>query len=326
MKPRASSGPLEKVRGGVLEASLFAEAVAARHDGLYALVGRRHLRQLLRTRARLEQLSSEPTSLVPYAARLWSQNQEDGIIEEIFARIGPGGHRFCEIGASDGSENCTRALAERGWQGLWVEADPSAAARAREVELAGVRVVNAWVDESSAPGILRPPDEHGEQAPAGADPDLLVIDIDGDDLAVLRASLKVVRPRVLVVEYNAAYGPNSSKVFHPAGRPWDGTIRHGAALRPLAQLAAGSGLSLVGCDPAGVNAFFVQDDLLRNRFDRPGDVAHHYVSPAYPPLPGGHVRARGAVADMEPLTGEDWHHIALGEIKAVLAVRGAAPL
>jgi hypothetical protein len=301
---------------------LVAEAGASRQDELFTLLSRRQLRQLVRNRARLRQHSSRPNSLLPHAERRWSQNLEDGIVEEIFARVGSGDRRFCEIGASDGSENCTRALAERGWEGLWVEADPGAAARARKIDLPQVRIVNARVDASSDYGMLRQLRKPDGSASARADPDLLVIDIDGDDLAVLRASLEAVRPRVLVVEYNAAFGPDSSKVFHPDGRAWDGTIRHGAALRPLAQLAASSGLSLVGCDPAGVNAFFVRDELLKDRFDRPGDVAYHYVSPAYPPLPGGHVRSRAAVAGMEPLSEDDCRRIALSRARAVLPTSG----
>ena len=63
----------------------------------------------------------------------YSQNDEDSILSGLFERLAVKDGFFVEIGASDGAQNCTRNLAEHGWNGLWVEADPLAAAKARSV-------------------------------------------------------------------------------------------------------------------------------------------------------------------------------------------------
>jgi len=44
----------------------------------------------------------------------------------------------------------------------------------------------------------------------------------------------------------------------------------------------------VGCDAVGVNAFFVREDLLGERFLPPFTAAHHYQPPRYGPTGAGH--------------------------------------
>jgi len=41
------------------------------------------------------------------------------------------------------------------------------------------------------------------------------------------------------------------------------------------------GYSLVGCDLTGINAFFVRDDLVKDRFPGPFTSENHYESPRY---------------------------------------------
>src|ERR1700754_2894278 len=57
-------------------------------------------------------LSDDPRRLQHFESSRYSQNGEDGIIGEIFRRIGSKSRFFVEIAAADGAENCTRALAE----------------------------------------------------------------------------------------------------------------------------------------------------------------------------------------------------------------------
>ncbi len=47
--------------------------------------------------------------------QVYSQNNEDGIIAEILARIGTDTKTFVEIAAGDGIENTTRLLIDLGW-------------------------------------------------------------------------------------------------------------------------------------------------------------------------------------------------------------------
>src|SRR3972149_8264783 len=58
-----------------------------------------------------------------YECQFFSQFGEDGIINELFARIGTTNKFFAEIGAGEGMENNTTNLLINNWKGVWVEYD-----------------------------------------------------------------------------------------------------------------------------------------------------------------------------------------------------------
>ena len=53
--------------------------------------------------------------------RVYSQSDEDGILHEIFRRIGDGKRTFLELGVGNGLENNTLFLLIQGWSGIWIE-------------------------------------------------------------------------------------------------------------------------------------------------------------------------------------------------------------
>ena len=53
--------------------------------------------------------------------KVYSQGDEDGIIEEIFRRIGVTEGTFCEIGVEKGLECNSLYLLHKGWTGYWIE-------------------------------------------------------------------------------------------------------------------------------------------------------------------------------------------------------------
>ncbi|MDB6139524.1 MAG: hypothetical protein JWO94_2596, partial [Verrucomicrobiaceae bacterium] len=67
---------------------------------------------------------ADPLRLNRQEFRAFSQGGEDGILAEIFRRIGTTGRTFCEIGLEDGLECNTRLLLNQGWTGLWIEGSP----------------------------------------------------------------------------------------------------------------------------------------------------------------------------------------------------------
>ena len=67
--------------------------------------------------------------------------------------------------------------------------------------------------------------------------------------------------------------------YNPNHR-WNYTDYHGASLESLNALARQKGYTIVGCCLAGVNAFFVRDDLVRDHFEEP-NVARLYNPPRY---------------------------------------------
>lgn len=263
---------------------------------IYEWNASRHLRRLREQHASWARRDAAEGSWSAAEARRWSQNGEDGLIAELTTRVGAPGRWFVEIGASDGGENCTRALAEAGWSGAWVEADPGRAALARSLGLDQVEIIEARAERATVSALL---DAHG----VPAEPDVLVVDIDGDDRGVLEAVLAHRRPRVLVLEYNAAYPPPASwSLPERAATGWDGTDRFGASLQALVDTAVG--YELVVCDRTGVNACFVRTDLA-GLLDLPDSPRAAYRPAAFSRHPFGHVRSRAAVAAPATLTLED---------------------
>jgi hypothetical protein len=68
-----------------------------------------------------ESRNQEPLRLLRHGYRSFSQNDEDGIIEEILDRIGTDTKQFIEIGVENGQENNTHNLLYKGWRGTWIE-------------------------------------------------------------------------------------------------------------------------------------------------------------------------------------------------------------
>ena len=59
--------------------------------------------------------------LVRHGFKVYSQSDEDGIIQEIFNRIGATNCTFIEFGVETGIECNSVKLLVEGWNGLWIE-------------------------------------------------------------------------------------------------------------------------------------------------------------------------------------------------------------
>jgi hypothetical protein len=214
--------------------------------------------------------------------RKWSsQNGEDGILHEIFRRIGATAPFFVEFGVEDGRECNTAALVRAGWNGMMIEGDPQkfAALSVTYADAPAVRLVNAYVTAENIAGLFA-----ANGVPTELD--LLSIDIDGNDYWVWEA-LAAYRPRVVVIEYNATHPPPERWVmtYDPAHR-WGDDTYYGAGLASLAALGARLGYALIGTEVRGVNAFFVREDVLpATGFPRLG-AAEAYHPPTVGHRPG----------------------------------------
>jgi hypothetical protein len=228
----------------------------------------------------------DPRSLLPYGHRCFSQNDEDGMIDEVFRRIGTGARFFVEFGVETGRENNTVSLLLGGWRGLWIEGDPASAQAVRTefrsaLEVGRLALFESFVTAENVEDLFR-------SAGVPEDFDLLSIDIDGNDFWVWKA-IRAFRPRAVVIEYNASLG-RTARIVRPyePTRRWDGTSAFGASLAALETLGREKGYALVGCDANGVNAFFVRDDLVEDRFLGPFTAARHFEPPRFGPTGGGH--------------------------------------
>jgi hypothetical protein len=217
---------------------------------------------------------SDQKRLLQYQHRVNSQHGEDGMLREIFRRIGTTDRFFVEIGVGDGTENNTAFLLSTGWTGLWIDGDGSFV---RNVEprpdLRGhLKWHVGFITRENVAGLL-------QSNKVATEFDLLSVDIDQNTWYVWSA-LKDYRPRVVVIEYNSVLPADCDwKVAYQADRTWNGTHNFGASLKALENLGRALGYSLVGCDWCGLNAFFVRDDLLGDHFAAPYTAENHYEPP-----------------------------------------------
>lgn len=216
----------------------------------------------------------EPLRLLSHGYKIYSEGLEDGILAEIFQRIGTSNRRFVEIGVQDGTECNSAYLLLHGWSGAWIEADPVNAARARQLFATfPIEVATEFATAENADALI------SRLAP-GNELDLLSIDIDSSDYWLWKA-VETVRPRVVVIEYNATLPPPVRRTVAYPARAWNGSNYFGASLGALTALGQAKGYRLVGCSPAGVNAFFIREDLVEDRFCAPFTAENHYEPPRY---------------------------------------------
>ena len=78
---------------------------------------------------------------------------------------------------------------------------------------------------------------------------------------------------------------------------WNGTDYFGASLESLTRLGASKGYALVGTDPRGVNAFFVQQ-CFAEKFLLPGDAVFHWRPPGYGAEGTGHPPGDGPFVEI----------------------------
>lgn len=213
-------------------------------------------------------------ALENYGFKVYSQNDEDGIIEEIFERIGTTNKTFIEFGLQDGLESNSHYLLFKGWNGLWIECDSDSYEKICQkfvnvIRTGQLRVLKEFITKDNINDLFVKGDVTGEI-------DLLSIDIDGNDYYVFD-NINVVNPRVIIMEYNGKFPPNCAwKQAYNAEHIWDGSDKHGASLKALEELANKKGYFLVGTNINGCNAFFVRKDLINDSFMQPMTAEYMY--------------------------------------------------
>jgi hypothetical protein len=199
-----------------------------------------------------------------------SQNDEDGVLLLVFALVGFTNRVLVEIAAGNGIEcNSANLIVNHGFTGLLFEGDErlvQAGERFYEERLGPValkpRFVREWVTRENVDDLVRGNMYAGAVPPSG-EIDFLSLDLDGNDYWVL-AALTCVKPRVIMVEFNAAWGAERALTI-----PYDPRFKArlepvpymGASLPAFVKLLGGRGYRLVGVERLGFNAVFVRRDL-----------------------------------------------------------------
>lgn len=205
----------------------------------------------------------QPENLALFGHKVYSQSDEDGIIEEIFNRI-PNNKRFLEIGIQTGIECNSLYLLLKGWKGTWVEGSASYCKKIAK-DLNGMSfknklsVVNAFVDKDNIVEIFN----RSNNFFGNTEIDFFSLDIDGNDYYIMEALLKhAFLPKMVCVEYNAKFlPPMKLRIKYDRSYVWDGTDYQGCSLQSYVDLFTTFQYTLVCCNIPGNNAFFVRNEF-----------------------------------------------------------------
>tara|TARA_Y100000590_G_C15550852_1_gene950830 strand:+ start:195 stop:1097 length:903 start_codon:yes stop_codon:yes gene_type:complete len=199
-----------------------------------------------------------------FGIKIYSQNDEDGIILYILKHIGIKTKKFVEIGVENGTEcNTTNLLKNFNWKGVQIEGNKILYSDAKiqlkkilKEKIKNLKLLNIFITKKNVNKILK--------NNCGKEVDLLSIDIDGNDFWIWK-SIKCIKPRLVIIEYNSFFGPKlSCTIPYNAKFIWDYKNKrsyYGASLKALEKLGKQKKYTLVGIDRNGVNAFFVRNDL-----------------------------------------------------------------
>ena len=197
-----------------------------------------------------------------YEFKKTSQNNEDGIIEFIFKKIGLEKINFVEIGF-DFYQNNSLNFLSRANIGLYIDGSEDKVIKLKSIlsilyPFKNISVVNKIIDKDNLNLTIDHFFKNREEI------DFFSIDVDGNDYYLLE-NLKF-KPKVICIEYNFWFGADlKCSIPYDKNFKWEtGSPYFGASLNSLCKLAEKKGYYLVALESNCVNAFFIRSDFKNN--------------------------------------------------------------
>ncbi len=208
-----------------------------------------------------EKLPFIPENWDNYGFKVFSQNNEDGLIQYIIHHTDLPQKNFIEFGVEDYSECNTRfLLLHDSWAGLVMDGSEKWMQDLKKQSIYWKRTIEAkgvFITKDNINSIIS---ESGFFGKVG----LLSVDVDGNDYWILK-SINCIDPQILICEYNPIFGCKE-KVSVPYKSDFYRTNAHysnlywGASIGAFTYLANQRGYKLVCINNLGNNAFFVKKD------------------------------------------------------------------
>jgi hypothetical protein len=170
-----------------------------------------------------------------------------------------------EIGVHPCECNTIALIQKEDWDGIWIDAEPHGCEEDGhkrfeiQKEMITTENINPILVKNEVPW----------------DFDLFSLDIDGNDYWVWKSMM--FSPRIVILEYNAHFAVDESKVMrYDENHHWRGDRYYGASLLAFNKLAIEKGYTLVSayCH----NAIFVRNDCI----DNPEDFKYEEVFQFFP--------------------------------------------
>ena len=192
---------------------------------------------------------------------VFSQWDEDGILQYLINKIPIANKTFIEFGVENYEESNTRfLLINNHWKGMVLDACEPDIQYVQTDPIHWQFDLQAkceWITKDNIDALL-------QDSGFASDVGLLSIDIDGNDYWIWKA-IQSLRPRIVIVEYNSLFG--LSPISVPYAPAFDRTAAHysnlyyGCSLGALQHLARQKGYILLGSNILGHNAFFLRSDI-----------------------------------------------------------------
>jgi hypothetical protein len=191
--------------------------------------------------------------LISYRKNIYSQNGEDGIIEEILNRLNIKEGSFVEFGALDGVtfSNTYNLLKNKNWQGFYIESDKNNyfhLEKLKEIYKEKLIILNERVEikgESSLDNLIKKHTNFSKEF------DLLSIDIDSFDYQIFE-NLQEYKPTIIIIEVESTIHPPKEQIH-------DGIKNFRTSFSSMAKLGQTKGYTAI-CHTG--NIIFIKNDKL----------------------------------------------------------------
>ena len=190
---------------------------------------------------------------------VYSQNDEDGILEDIFGRTGISNPNFFEFGVAP-EENNTNYMLLKGSRGCWVDKGLANFKKTLPPNKR-LKIFDTFVKMDNITSILTEGCQFLGVAPSGID--FISLDLDGNDFYFINKIISAgILPKVFCLEYNAIFRPPISiKIEYNENHQWSKDDYFGCSLAAYQELLSPH-YSLVSCNMAGSNCFYVKNELM----------------------------------------------------------------
>jgi len=192
---------------------------------------------------------------------VFSQFDEDGIIQFLISHVEIKNQTFIEFGVEHYEESNTRfLLINDNWQGMVMDGSQENIDYIRNDRVSRKYDLQAYCEFITKENI----NELIRRSGFNEDLGLLSVDIDGNDYWVWEA-IDSIQPRLVVAEYNSVFGLDPVSIPYQADflrtKAHHSNLYYGCSLAALTHLATRKGYIFAGSNLRGNNAFFVRKDV-----------------------------------------------------------------
>lgn len=184
------------------------------------------------------------------SGKKYSQWGEEILIAFIFKNIGTSNRFLVDIGAGGANHSLsnTRALIEKGWQGLLFD-------------MVGTgTTIREFITPDNIVDLLK---EHN----CPKEFDFLSVDLDSFDYDIIDNVLKEYKPVLICAEYNATLDPyDAVKLQYEEGYTWDGTNKYGFSFKAGVELFFKHGYTTI-LNHNDINLFAIRQELVEGNIE-----------------------------------------------------------